>query len=161
MMKKLTETSKKKIAAGISSSVLAASLFGGGGVYAYKDEFATKIQEIVHNLAVNVIFKDEIEKKVEEYGNQKENELKSYVGQVIDGIKQDLEKFKEQEIKRGQVQIDREFELNKNSIRRAINGVAEQEKQAQREKTNEEINKSKEDMNKVIEEALNEVLKMN
>lgn len=157
-MKKLAETNKKKIVVGISSGVLAASLFGGAA-YAYKDEFTAKIQGIVHNLAVNVIFKDEIEKKVANYGDQKENELKSYVGQIIDGIKKDLETFKQQEIQRGKFEIDREFDANKNSIRRAVNCVLEQEKQAQQRKTDAEVNKSKEDMNKAIKDALNDLFK--
>lgn len=70
MMKKLVETSKKKIVAGVLSGALTVSLFGGA-VYAYKDEFTAKIQEIIRDLAVNVIFKDDIEKEVGKYGIKK------------------------------------------------------------------------------------------
>lgn len=85
--------------------------------------------------------------------------MNSFVGQILDGIKKDLETFKQQEIQRGKADIDKEFDANKNSIQNAVNGVVEQEKQAQQRKTDAEVNKSKEDMNKVIEDALNDVSK--
>lgn len=152
----LKEMSKKKLAGGALAGMMVLSALGGGA-YAYKDEFNAKIANGIRYLAVNVVFKGEIEKEVDSYGNIKEGELKTFGSNLVSAVYNDLVKYKAAEIKRGKETIDRELQENKEKVQAATDKAVADEKAKQKTKTDAEIQESSNDMNTIIETEVNKV----
>lgn len=152
---KIMKKVNKKVAVGITTGVIAVGSMTGGA-YAYKEEFTPRIQKAVQYL-VGVVFKDDIQNAVDQYGNVKEKELETFGNSLVGGLVKDLQKFKADEINRGKSAIDSELQANKNSITQVVNDEVEKQKNAQQVKTDGEVNESKEDMNNVIDSALDKV----
>lgn len=152
-MKTAFAKGKKKVVATVAATTLGLTVLGGSA-FAFKDEWNALIEKSVAKVA-SIVYKGEIEKEVDSYGNKREGDLRTYITNAFTSVKGELEKHKNSEINRGKAEIDSKYQSETYYIDKKVNEEAVKAKAEQAKKTEAEITAEKQDMDKAVEEELN------
>ena len=154
--KQLKEVSKKKVATvTLASALVVGSL--SGGAYAYKDAWTAKVEQGVHILAGQIF--PSIGTAVTAHGNAKEAQFKTFVQQLIASTQAKIEAFKQSEINRAKAEIDAHDANNREKLEKAANNAVQKENNAQKAKTDAVIDKEEDDLDKVVDDTLDQLPK--
>lgn len=156
MLKNIKKASKKRIATVAIAGVIGMSSLGTA-TYAYKDEWTAKIGQGVSVIA-GMVFPS-IQPAIASHGDAKETALKTWVNQIVADTQAKMEAFKNAEIKRGKDEIDEHDAQNRAKIKDTVDNAVQSQKDAQKTKDDAGIKKEQDDLDKVVDDALNQLPK--
>lgn len=156
MLKNIKKASKKRIATVALAGVIGVSSIGTA-TYAYKDEWTAKIGQGVSIIA-GMVFPS-IQPAIASHGDAKETALKTWVNQIVSDTQAKMEAFKTAEINRGKAEIDAHDADNRTKIKNTVDSAVQTQKDAQKAKDDASIKKEQNDLDKVVDDALNQLPK--
>ena len=154
-MKNLKEKMNKKV---IAVMVTGAVVFGsiGGGAYAYKDEWTSKINRGVDALA-GYIYKDDVQNAINTHNEGLKNDLRKFISDTIASASAKLNEHKQNEINRGKEALDNKLSEDKRRATEAVNNAVANEKAEQEAKTNAQVETDKAELDAIVDAELNKV----
>ena len=156
-LKEMGKGSKKKIMGGVLAGAIGISALGGGA-YAYKADWDTKIDKGVSALA-KMVYGNEINSKVDTHNEGLKKNLASFIATTISNAQSSLTKHKNDEIQRGKDNLDAKYNEDTSKAKKAVDDAIATQKANQEAETNKKVAEESGELDAIVESELNKIPK--